>query len=346
MANIGLYGYRFLSQPSLSNAGGVGLFVKKDLNLVVRNELSVSNCEFEALWVDIELSNEKIICAMVYRHPNGHLETFTNYLYATLNKIVNENKLCIILGDFNINLLNYETHSPTESFINTISSYFMIPQILQPTRVTDHSATLIDNIFINSVNYHTISGNLLADLSDHFPIFFILNKYIHQIIKQLFIKETMTNCDMSSLVNEMNMVDWSITLSQNNDVNAMFDSFYSKISQVIDKHVPLKKLTKNEIKFNSKPWITPGLEVSIRKKNRLFKKYCLNKNSYSALKYQKYRNKLNKLLALSKKSYYQNYFKNNTSNVKDRLQSHLRMHRFSMLCLLPHLQRITFSPVF
>ena len=36
------------------------------LNLVLRNELSVSNCEFEALWVDIELSNQKIICAVVY----------------------------------------------------------------------------------------------------------------------------------------------------------------------------------------------------------------------------------------------------------------------------------------
>ena len=66
LANIDLYGYRFLSQPSLSNAGGVGLFAKKDLNLVVRNVLSVSNCEFEALWVDIELSNQKIICAVVY----------------------------------------------------------------------------------------------------------------------------------------------------------------------------------------------------------------------------------------------------------------------------------------
>ena len=191
----------------------------------------------------------------------------------------------------------------------------MIPQILQPTCVTDHSATLIHNIFINSVNYHTISGNLLADLSDHFPNFLILNKYTSSN-KTVVYKRDYTNCDMSALVNEMNMVDWSITLSQNNDVNAMFDSFYLKISQVIDKHVPLKKLTKNEIKFNSKPWITPGLKVSIRKKNRLFKKYCLNKNSYSALKYKKYRKRLNKLLALSKKSYYQNYFKNNTSNVK------------------------------
>ena len=183
-----------------------------------------------------------------------------------MDKIVNENKLCIILDDFYINLLNYETHPPTEDFINTISLYFMIPQILQPTRVTDHSATLIDNIFIKSVNYHSISSNLLPDLSDHFPNFFILNKYTSNN-KTVVYKRDYTNCDMSALVNEMNMIDWSITLSQNNDVNAMFDSFYSEISQVIDKHVPLKKLTKNEIKFNSKPWITPEyVGISINQK--------------------------------------------------------------------------------
>ena len=54
------------------------------------------------------------------------------------------------MGDFNINLLNFETH--TDTFMNTLGSYCFHPQILQPTRITDHSATLIDNIFINSLN--------------------------------------------------------------------------------------------------------------------------------------------------------------------------------------------------
>ena len=75
----------------------------------------------------------------------------------------------------------------------------------------------------------------------------------------------------------------------------MFDSFYWNISQVIDKHVPLKKLAK--MKLNSIQNL--GLLQVCLEKNRLFKKYCLNKNSYSAFKYKKYRNKLNKLLALS-----------------------------------------------
>ena len=35
-------GYSFLSQPSLSNAGGVGFFVSDQLSFRVKNDLSVS----------------------------------------------------------------------------------------------------------------------------------------------------------------------------------------------------------------------------------------------------------------------------------------------------------------
>ena len=52
-----------------------------------------------------------------------------------------------IMGDFNISLLNYEAHSETNDFINLMVSHYLLPYILHPTRVTDHSATINDNIF-------------------------------------------------------------------------------------------------------------------------------------------------------------------------------------------------------
>jgi hypothetical protein len=55
--NINLCGYTFLSQPSITNAGRVGLFLKEDLSYVPRNDLSISKTEFEALWIDIEKYN-------------------------------------------------------------------------------------------------------------------------------------------------------------------------------------------------------------------------------------------------------------------------------------------------
>lgn len=60
------------------------------------------------------------------------------------------------MGDFYINLLNFESHVDTDAFINTLGSYSFHPQILKPARITDHSATLIDNIFFNSLEYTVI----------------------------------------------------------------------------------------------------------------------------------------------------------------------------------------------
>ena len=74
------------------------------------------------------------------------------------------------MGDFNLNL-NYESHLGTDDFINTLGSYFFQPHILQPTHITNHSATLIDNIFFNSITHHTIIGNITYELTDHLPNF-------------------------------------------------------------------------------------------------------------------------------------------------------------------------------
>ena len=76
----------------------------------------------------------------------------------------------------NINLLNSYANKDTEDFVNTLSSYAFQPHILRPTRITNHSATLIDHIFFNSCEHHTISGNVAYDLTDHLPNFLIINK--------------------------------------------------------------------------------------------------------------------------------------------------------------------------
>ena len=38
-----------------------------------------------------------------------------------------------------------------------------------PTRITDRSATLIDNIFLNTQRHKQTSGNLTTSISDHLP---------------------------------------------------------------------------------------------------------------------------------------------------------------------------------
>ena len=171
LLNTKIEGYIFESQPSLSNAGGVAFYIKDELDFIIRSDISSSEPEFETLWVEFHSKNQSnLLCGIIYRHPSSNSENFLNYFNSTIEKIHQENKLCLIMGDFNFDLLKTDSHADSENFLNTLGSFFFQPQILQPTRITDHSATLIDNIFFNSLEHNITSGNIVYDLTDHLPI--------------------------------------------------------------------------------------------------------------------------------------------------------------------------------
>lgn len=97
----------------------------------------------------------------------------------------------------------------------------------------------------------------------------------------------------------------------------MFDKFYLKVSDIINRNLPQRPLSRKEVKFQSKPWITQGLKISINNKNRLYRCYLRTSSTYSHSKYKSYRNKLNRLIKLSKMAYYKEYFMVNKSNNKE-----------------------------
>ena len=111
-------------------------------------------------------TKKNIVCGIVYRHPNTSLQYLFDHFSKTLDKVHKESRLGIIMGDFNINLQNCDSHAITGEFINLLSSYFFHPHTLQPTCITSHSATLIDNIFFNSLEFATYSGNILYSLTE------------------------------------------------------------------------------------------------------------------------------------------------------------------------------------
>ena len=91
LCNQFLDGYTFVSQPSLSNAGGIGFFVNDSLCYNVRHDLSETVVGYETLWIKIQSNlNHNIICGVIYRHPHSDISTFMTSLNKTLDRINNE----------------------------------------------------------------------------------------------------------------------------------------------------------------------------------------------------------------------------------------------------------------
>ena len=105
-----------------------------------------------------------------------------NYLNKLLENISKEQKSIFLLGDFNVNVLNYNERNQTNEFLNSLAFDSFIPLILQPTRITIHSNTLIDNIFSNVIDQDIISGNLTATISYHLPQFAIIPNMFGNIL--------------------------------------------------------------------------------------------------------------------------------------------------------------------
>ena len=99
---------------------------------------------------------------------------YCNYFNKLLANISKEQKSVFLLGDFNVNLLNYNEHGQTNEFLDSLASNSFIPLILQPTKITSHFNTLTDNIFSNVIDTDIICGNLTATISDHLPQFSII----------------------------------------------------------------------------------------------------------------------------------------------------------------------------
>ena len=122
-----------------------------------------SPSHFEAKFVEIVLKDRKnLVVGCIYRHPSSDI-TLTDfaekYLEPILHKVSKEKKECVLMGDFNVDLLKSTGDNAASMFYNSLSSYFYTPYILQPTRL--RSKTLIDNIFYNSLEYYSFSENLL-----------------------------------------------------------------------------------------------------------------------------------------------------------------------------------------
>ena len=86
-----------------------------------------------------------------------------------------ENKTSYVIGDFNMNCLKYHKNAKTKHLHNNIFEKGAISIINRPTRILEYSASLIDNILTTDISNNSLKkGITKSEVSDHFPIFFLI----------------------------------------------------------------------------------------------------------------------------------------------------------------------------
>ena len=109
-------------------------------------------------------------------------------------------------------------------------------------------------------------GTLSAVSLNICPIFFIINKLSTLPKNYELFKRDYSKLDSEALISEVGNVNWSEVLGSESgatDVNTVFQNFYDRITEIINKHSPTRKPSRKKIKSVSTPWVTSGIKTSI-----------------------------------------------------------------------------------
>ena len=220
------------------------------------------------------------------------------------------------MGDYNIDILNNEVHSQTSDFIDMMYSYSLVPLINRPTRITNNSATLVDNIVSNNLHdlHKSTQAVSITDISDHLPIIHINWNFKDCNEELSIIRRSNTKKNREQFKQAMNNINWTELYSMSVTQSA-FSYFHNVIKGLHDKRFPKKQIN---LRHNCrKPWLTTGLKNAIKTKNELYKKSLMIKCCRNQIRYKIYRNKLKHILIKEGKRCYANLLKSNKSNMKN-----------------------------
>ena len=192
--------------------------------------------------------------------------------------------------------LNCSYHELTSSFIDLVYSYGYIPLITRPTRLTEKTATLIDNILTNDLQLpgqNNLNGILLTDVSDHLPIFHLHNTpAAHKIATDKKVR-IFNEKNRHIFIRSISEVNWHAVFSSP-DVQSAYTIFFEKLCTIFNESFPKKTL---RTKYNNrKPWLTKILQEAIKKKNMLYFRKLKCPSDHNIMFYRAYRNKLNHIL--------------------------------------------------
>ena len=166
--------------------------------------------------------------------------------------------------------MNYNEHNPTNEFLDSLVSNSFIPINLQPTRITSHSNTLLDNIFSNIIDPDTISGNSTATISHHLPQSAIIPNMFAAGNKSNIYERDWSKSDRENFTLDYFSIHWEdlIKIDELNVDNST-QAYLENINILFDTYAPLKRIDKYKLRFKSKSWITLGLQKSISLKSKL-----------------------------------------------------------------------------
>jgi exonuclease III len=272
------------------HTGGIVLYVKAKLKYeVVYNFKSGQN--FWVLGLTVYIRRQKTVLTAIYHSPNGNhnefIEYFTNELCEDICFRYRGLKM-IVLGDFNFNLLKPDQY--TKKILTGVEILGLKQIVREPTRVTQHSETLIDYIITNQEEELQFTTKGLPRIGDH--ELFAIDLKSKRREKYYNVNSEITFDDWSHY--NVDDFQWDVLCADyeidSEDLNIVADKFVNNLREAKAKHVPKKTIYLKENHKGRVPWLTKDIKEIMAERDRLYSIAKITKEGPIWDSYKKIRN--------------------------------------------------------
>ena len=335
-------GYELLTQECQINSqnGGLGVYVSTDYTAKIRKNVCKKSTLFESMFVEVsgpKIKNKKLTIGNIYRPGRNNkkllpVQTFCKQLGPALKKLQSESTFSVLCGDFNLNLLEIGGDNGFEFFFNYMCTNDFSPIITLPTRFAEKSCSLLDQIWVNKPANGAIdpakitSRVFLKKIAkcDHLPV--VMSVDILDVIKPPVPKFIYTQkIDENTLLSfrnglaASNLLD-SLDQSPDGNPEETYRKIDEKITELKNKHFPLKKLRFKRHAHKINPWMTDIILLNIKLKDETYVKYRKASNPLDKARFKSKLKEMERDIAEwiieAKANYYTKQLENYKADVK------------------------------
>ena len=266
-SSVQIIGYNFERKDRIQTStntsckgGGILVYIAEHVNYVRRKD--IESIETESVWLEIIVKNSKpfLLCSF-YRTPSSNADWF-EYFSKEIDHAQTISDEIYIAGDMNVDCKHGILSNPKWKHLVELHD---LQQVINcPTRITAHSETLIDHLYVsNTDKLSDISVPSIA-ISDHYPICFTRTSTKHSVKRQQH-KTIQYRCykkfSEQSFLNELSTALDQLVISDS-DTNSNFENLNIIVLKVLNNHAPLKN---KRVKKETQPeWFNDDIKAAIK----------------------------------------------------------------------------------
>ena len=306
-AELNIDNYTFVRCDSTSRfTGGVATYIKNNVYFSnFKKFILEGNYWCNVLKINLSASVWLIGC--LYHSPSASDAEFLEDFEEICDSVFSSNYRGILVGDFNLNYLSNDFY--VNKMKNILLTYGISQSVLEPTRITNDSQTLIDYVLSNQYNY-VVKVHSCPKITDHSIISInMCNVYNNEnnLVRKY---RNLSENNLDIIKNNLMLRNWSLNSV---DVNFIYNEIASSCDEVINIVSPIQVC---RYKSNV-PWFDNEVYFKIKQRDVSYKafKKCAEKDKQNKWEtFKRQRNEVVNLLKIKKDQYYYEKIDMNKNN--------------------------------